>query len=404
MSSSTSSSRKIFLKIFLACTLGMIVSLAPARIFTWAQDARTQILDRVFQARDALPRITEETDDLIMVFGSSMTEAGFAARQFDRQLSERGIEVTSFNFGFGGLNPYFQDLWSRRIRDGFLANDRKLRLTVIEFCPFQVTKSRWNGAQSIRETYETMLSTPEELWEVTLNEPTRGIRMLNIHYLRDDISAELITWFLGQELHSGPPRSDLPEDEEAIKLLGELGEQLQANFKEEYPDYDDAAWSYSWQGAGTIPEERSPETLEIFPRYYKALQQPRRLENDRLQRINCCDIEELHFEPVLVEAFIRMVKNFQEFSDEVEVILLPKNSRWIHYTPEARARMAVVLERVQKETGVTIRNFQDLDLITPEMYSDTTHLARYQGDVPFTAHLVDVYESQLRRPPSKPSR
>ena len=163
------------------------------------------------------------------------------------------------------------------------------------------------------------------------------------------------------------------------------------------PDYQGENWSYAWQGAGTIPEERSAETLELFPKYYEVVRQPRRMENDKLNRIACCDIEELHFEPVLVEAYIRMVKNFQQFSDDVEVILLPKNSKWIHNPPEALARMAVVLNRIRDETGVTIRNYQDLEGFTPEMFGDTTHLARYQGDVPFTAHLVEEYAPLLRQ-------
>jgi hypothetical protein len=34
-------------------------------------------------------------------------------------------------------------------------------------------------------------------------------------------------------------------------------------------------------------------------------------------------------------------------------------------------------------------------VITPEMFSDTTHLARYQGDVPFTRFLAERYSPVL---------
>ena len=105
MSSSTSSSRKVYAKIFLTILVGMGLSMGLVRLFTDLNDASAEtILDRVMEARAALPRIVEQEGDLMMLFGSSMTEAGFSPRQFDRQLAEREIDVTSFNFGFGGLD------------------------------------------------------------------------------------------------------------------------------------------------------------------------------------------------------------------------------------------------------------------------------------------------------------
>ena len=147
MSSSTSSSndtrdpgapapRKPYVKALLAIVLGMSASMAVVRGFTALNDASAEtILDRVMEARAALPKIVQEEKPLVMFFGSSMTHAAFGARQFDREMDERGIEVKSFNFGFGGLNPYFQDYLSRRIRDAFVENDRRLELVMIEFTP-----------------------------------------------------------------------------------------------------------------------------------------------------------------------------------------------------------------------------------------------------------------------------
>lgn len=130
---------------------------------------------------------------------------------------------------------------------------------------------------------------------------------------------------------------------------------------------------------------------------FEALRSDQRLADDRLRRITCCDIEELHFEETLIAAFIRTVKNFQEFSDHVEVVLLPRNHDWIQRPPEAQERIRVVLERIERETGVTVRSLEDRPEITPEMFSDTTHLARYGGDVPYTSMLVEIYAPILAR-------
>ena len=330
-----------------------------------------------------------------MVFGSSMTDAGFSPRRFDKLLAERGIEVKSFNFGFGGLNPFFQDYLSRRIREAFEEKDRRLDLALLEFCPFQVTEGRWRGAISAVDSFVPLLATGEEMWEIAKEDPTRGVRMLNIRYLRDGISAEMITHYLGGELRPPRPRSQLPPDEEARARMREIGGEFQRRMKEDYPDYDGADWYYPWQGGGTIPEERSQETRDLVAEYFALERLPRSMENDKLNRIACCDIEELPFEELLVESYIRIVRNFQRFSNKVEVILLPRNTEWIHYSPEAQGRLNTVLRRIEEETGVTVRNFQELPEITTEMWSDTTHLARYSGDEAFTARLVEEYAPYL---------
>lgn len=398
MSSSTSSSRKVFGRIFLAIVLGMAVAMAIIRLITFLNDiSGDTILGRVLEARAALPRIVAEDKPLVMVFGSSMTQAGFSARQFDRELSQRGIDIKSFNFGFGGLNPYFQDFLSRRIREAFEQEERRLELALIEFVPFQLTKARWEGAQPVIDSFVGMLASPREMWQITLEDPARGALMFNIRYLRDDISAEMTTWHLGRPLQPERPRSNVPADEEASERLSELGDQLNQVFEVDYPDYGGEQWHYPWQGAGTIPEERKPSTLEIFEQYYEALRTPRRMENDKLNRIQCCDIEELHFEQELIDGFVRMVENFQRVSNHVEVILLPRNTDWIHYSPEARARLDAVLETIRRETGVTIRDYQELPAFDAELFSDTTHLSRYAGDVAFTSLLVDEYAPLLAR-------
>ncbi|MCG8462572.1 MAG: hypothetical protein MI919_40320 [Holophagales bacterium] len=397
----TAAPRVIYLKVFLAVTLGMAASLAGPRLFTMANDVSGEtILGRVLQAKAALPRIVAEERDLVMAFGSSMTDAGFAARTFDRQMAERGVEVKSFNFGFGGLNPYFQDFLTHRIRDNFQQNDRRLKLALIEFVPFQATGARWQGAQQMVDSFVPLLASAEEMWAITREDPERGTQMLTIRYLRDGISAEMITHYFGEALEEPRERSRLPVDEEASERLREISNELEKRFEEDYPDYVESRWSYEWQGAGTIAEERSASTLELFEQYYEARRTPRRMENDELNRIRCCDIEELRFEETLVAAFIRIVQTFQEFSDHVEVVLLPRNTEWIRYSDEAQARLDAVLERIHAETGVRIRNFQLLEGISPEMYSDTTHLARYSGDVAFTAHLVREYAPLLGASPA----
>ena len=397
MSLSTSNSKAVYLRIVLAIGIGMGASLGLVRVITYANDATSDnFLGRVQTARANLPRITAENDDLVMFYGSSMVRAGFSPRQFDSQLKDRGISVKSFNFGFGGLNPYFQDFLARRIGDAFEADNRRLKLALIEFNPFQTTTTRWAGARAIEDSFITLLATDEELFQIALDDPTRGIRLFNIRYLRDSVSAEAITSFFGRSFQEPRPRSTLPVDEEIRKKRRELGEELDKRFRQDYPDYKGEAWSYSWQGGGTIPEERSAETLEIFNQFYATSLADYRMDADRLNRINRADIIDLHFEEKLVASFVRLVKEFQKFSDQVEVLLLPKNTDWIKNPPEALARQQAVVDRIRRETGVVVRDLQEMESVPPEMFSDTTHLNRYRGAVAFTQYLVDQYEDYLK--------
>ena len=388
--------RRVFVKITLAIVLGMMAAMGLVRLLLDANGANKQgILGRVLQAQAAIPQIIAEPNDLVMFYGSSMTRAGFSPRKFDGDLKAMGKDITSFNFGFGGLNPYYQDLLSRRLAEQFVEQDRKLKLALIEFNPFQTTSTRWNRAKFSLDSFITMLSNDAELWQILQEDLSRGIHLFNIKYIRNHVSAEMVTSYYSRELFPPQRGQRFKDDEETVTVRRSLGKELNAAFEKDYPNYSGEEWYYPWRGAGTIPQERSAETLAIFDSYYAASQTEARMKNDRLSRIRSADIEELHFEPFLVESFIGIVKNFQRFSDKVEVVMLPKNSRYIHYTPEAKIRLAQAIKQIEQATGIKIKNHQDIKEVNSDMYRDTTHLSRYRGDIAYTDFLVNEYAQAL---------
>ena len=389
------SQRKIFARIFVTVLVGMGVAVAAVQIFVATMGAGSQsLLGRVLEAREAIPQIASEQEDLVMVFGSSMVQAGFSPREFDRDVVATGGNVKSFNFGFGGLNPLFQDYLTRRIRDDFQAHDRRLKLTLIEFNPFQATVSRRNLQRAQEESYLALLASPSELMDKTLEDPESGLRMQLIRYLRDGISAEMITtFFWGEPFRS--QRSDegveYEQNEDDEERLSEAIGVINENFETEYPDFDGSDWYYPWQGGGTLEEERSEETLAAVDVYYELIRSDYRMAVDRLDRIQSADIEELHFDPELVARFIQMVENLKAISDHVEIIMLPKNTDWIKNPPEALRRQAEVIAQIEAATGVPVRDYQVLESVPNHMFSDTTHLNRYQGAAAFTAFLAELY-------------
>ncbi len=133
----------------------------------------------------------------------------------------------------------------------------------------------------------------------------------------------------------------------------------------------------------------------MFPEFYALLHNEQRMDNDLKFRIRLADAVGLEFEELLIESFISMVKNSQPIADRAEVILLPRNTGWIENTPEVAARLQPVIERIECETGVPVRNHQVTGEIPPKMFGYTTHLGRYVGDIPYTEFLVRQYAQSL---------
>ena len=188
-------------------------------------------------------------------------------------MKTRGVDTKTWNFGFGGLNPFFQDYLSRRIREVFEADNRRLRLVLIEFNPFQTTSTRWRRAVAGIDSYLTLLASDQELLEIALDDPERGALLYNIKYFRDNVSAEVITTFFGQPFQDPRQRSDKPGlDETSQARFDEISGILGDRFNEEYPDWDGSQWNYDWQGAGTVPWERPADTVAMFPEYFDLMQ------------------------------------------------------------------------------------------------------------------------------------
>jgi hypothetical protein len=393
--------RQIFLRIFLTILIGMGAAMGMVRGFTMAMGADAQeLLGRVLEGQEGLKRLLVEDDkDLVMVFGSSMTDAGFGPREFDQHIAEMGGSVSTWNFGFGGLNPMFQEFLARRFVDDFNAHDRRLKLLLIEFNPFQTTKTRRNRAVAIEEPYMSLLSSPAEIWDRTLEDPASGLRIAEIRWLRDGVSAEAITtYFLSEPFQEPAGELDpgIEEDEAVAERIGEIGEAYFPMFEEEFGEFADCDWCYDWKGGNALRSERSDELNALLAEYYSLVQSDYHMASDRLSRIRTADIEELDFEEDLVVAFIGLVNALAEVSDNIEIIILPKNDDWIKNPPEALQRLHDVVARIERETGVKVRDFQKIDAVTNDMFSDTTHLNGLDGLDAFTRFLAEEYVHLLQ--------
>lgn len=154
----------------------------------------------------------------VLMFGSSMVQAGFSPLQFDAYYANKHSKVRSYNFGIANMNPEFQQYLTRHIRTEFEASGKKLRLAVVEFNPFQTTKTRDQLGAVMRDQSEAVLLPVQDLVAMLWRDPNRALRLLNIRFFRDGLSAELISseFVLGNALRR-TFQDTLPEGSKPFK-------------------------------------------------------------------------------------------------------------------------------------------------------------------------------------------
>ncbi len=366
-------------------------------VWIFLEGAGARIYDRVLQQLDYLPMLVAEHPEKkkVIVFGSSMVQAGFDPLLFDELMEDKNNDVVSYNYGIGNMNPEFQDLISRRIKEQFISQDKKLDLAIIEFNPFQTTSVRRISTKAIDEQNIAVLSNNKELWQHTLQDPTMGIRLFTIRYLRRGVSAELFTAIPSMINSDDSPVLQTAEYKEERQKRSELEDLFYSSFAKDVPNRENLGWDPATRGARLNKTHLSDQSLVHLDNLMHSFRYRGFMEADLVRRINTSDILELGFDDALIESFINIVENFQAFSDHVEVVMLPRNTDWVQYSPEVQARLDNLFNNIGTRTGASLRNFQTHPAITPEHFRDTTHLSSYDGVDIFTKILADEYGDLL---------
>lgn len=354
---------------------------------------------RTLSMIEYLPEIAAAPPErrLVMVFGSSMVQRGFDPLVFDAQMAAEGLPVTSYNYGLGNLNPRFQRILTRRIREAFERDERRLALALVEFNPFQTTVRRNESTRITDEQNIAILSTPAELWRRTLADPSSGARMFVIRYFRKGYSAELLT-SLPQLIGAGvdPAIAASAEYQAAERRRAAATRRFQTSLaQDDYPPSAMPGWDPALRGGQANLALVSPETRAALAEAQAAQLHPLLMRLDLQERIDTADILGLGFDETLIAAFIEMVRDFQAIADTVEVVLLPRNAEYVVYTPDVQARLDALKRRIADETGAAVRDHQRLEGIETRHFADSTHLNSVGIDT-YTRALAADYAGVLR--------
>lgn len=351
--------------------------------------------DRAKSAINYLPAVVAQDQDKkkVLVFGSSTVESGFAPDQFDAALNDLDKGVISYNFGVPNLNPEYQAHISRRIRDSFNEAGEKLNLSLIEFNPFQTTKTRKLLGDAKRDQSQAVLMSTNELWKITTQDPDHGLQLLNIRFLRSGLSAELLTSEIAEELIKSPFTTT--ELELAREVRNDALQTFRATLPNENPYFSDEAWDIEMRGGRASLNKLSEKSRSALESYASSYRQSELMEADLQRRIVQGDILDLDFHEDLVLAFIEIVNDLSSVSYQSEIILMPRNTQWVNYSTEVETKLDELMRRITNATGVSVRNWQDDPRITPEEFTDTTHLSFSTGISKFTDLLVEEYGDRL---------
>jgi hypothetical protein len=229
----------------------------------------------------------------MLIFGSFMVQAGFEPYQFESHLAEETIDVASINYGVGNLDQESHQYIARQVRRDMNASGQKLDLTLLEFNPLQTTIARGRLGDITRVQNEAILLTSQELWEITLQVPNRGIRLLNIRHLRNGLPAELLSSAFTVD-GAGVTGSD-----EARGLASARRNEFCEAFEAAIPKEVDifrADYSKELRGGALDKRLLSPEALSALEDFAGSYRDPVFLQADLSRRIAQSDILELGFD------------------------------------------------------------------------------------------------------------
>lgn len=371
----------------------MLGALALARGFvatlerTTPREARAHLTEgshRVVDFLQALPAIAER-EDAVLVVGSSIIQHGFSPEAFEQHL---GRPVTAYNLGFPGVDAEAQSMLARKVADTFASTGKRARLSVVEFTPFQSTEARARATR-FREhasVKKALLLTPEALARVALRSPEEAAHLGSLWAL-GGTSPLSVTDYLSHRLFEGAPPAWWPgpvaeEDPERKALAKSLAEGIAAAERRQVPE-----WDGQRRGEARMLFTESREAYETLLQRRRAAEV---LEAEQQWRVETSDLLELRFEEVQVRAFIDAVRTLAGASRETLVLLAPRNRAWAEPTPEGRARLAGVLARIERETGVPVVNLADSPEFTPEDFLDVTHLNETSGRPRLARRLAEV--------------
>lgn len=392
--------RAIALKVVLFCGGSLALALLLVNLvvsYARAQFPNPFSVQRIAQSAAALPAAlslpADDSREVVYVLGSSLIEFGFSPEVFDQALSEQGVEAISYNFGYGNADPSIHQKFAHRLHKVFSQHPDVIDLVVFEFAPFQATERRAQLTGQLDHAATAVINDWRDFLALATTDYEEALALFNTRYLRNGVPAEAITNLLSLPIRNAGRLNAKVIDEEG-EPLDQLAWQLYHQLMEEWPQaHPPGGWFE--QNRGGLPPSASDEALMLSKKVMQRMQHPDRMAASRQQRIDCCDMEDLNIDPLMLERFIDAIQQAQKVSKRVDLLLMPRNSDVIHLSERGKENLRNAIAKIQAQTGVNLVDFSGRLGYGVNMFFDADHLSLFEGRRHFTRELANYYSSGM---------
>jgi hypothetical protein len=255
------------------------------------------------------PQVAAEDGNLALIFGSSLANYGISPQLLDANFS--AINLKTYNLGIGATNPYLLKILSRQLRADFLRTGHKIKLSLIEFTPFQATRRFTRGRK------------------VSRSGALKKSLAINWKILKDSDAEEAVAIFAYKILGGFAP-------DVFVNVMSQIIYRPSRSLTALTGNTVFTAWNHELRG-GVAPTHEA-----VGPAYTEMSVNPERLKENIDFRIHTGDLLELHFDPKLIGAYISIVNDFKEISEQTYIVFMPRNTTWVMPTADAQTRLARV--------------------------------------------------------------
>ena len=202
----------------------------------------------------ALP--ADSSDSIVYVFGSSLIEFGFSPEIFDERLKSKGVNATSFNFGYGNADPSIHERFARRFEQEYEDAPGTVDLVIYEFSPFQATTTRAAQTGQLNHAANAILGDWRDFLEVAKSDHEEAIALFNTRYIRNGVPAEAVTNLLATPIRD-MQRIQSEENASDVEPMGTMGWDLYNMLMAEWPQAHPPGGWYV-ENRGGLPPSASP--------------------------------------------------------------------------------------------------------------------------------------------------
>lgn len=338
--------------------------------------------ERLVLATRRLPDIAR--DGTAVVFGTSPMQWGFSPAIFDRTMARSGTPTLTYNLGNFGIGPDLMSIMARRLGAALRAENRRLRLAVLEFTPWNATAARRNDffINAMAAAQRARLVDAAGLLDLARHDLDQASEVLALEAW-GDIPPEAAVIIYNRVVLQ--PITHLGTDRRS-RLIRDAGKRARVNSQGE-------AWNLRRRGEVVLRDPAKPADYDAWLALH---QQPEFMVEDLAWRVNSADIHGLHFDDGFIDEYIALARILKTYADTVVVVVAPCHPDARPEDAHARARLDAVLARIAGEADVPVVDLYESPAFLRHDFMDNTHVSDSTGKEKLSRMLAERILSSSR--------